>query len=110
MKTLRAFLAKSFYAADRPKTERLENFLSRFEKLGFSWGTAERAEVELVSSKVRRLIDEADIFVGIFTRRAPLGSDGGRLRRLLEALRGASAGRRWSAPPWVLQECGYALR
>src|ERR1035437_9942847 len=110
MKTLKAFVAKSFHAADRPKTERIESFLSRFEKLGFIWGTAEAAEVESVSAKVRGLIDEADIFVGIFTRRAPLCADGGRFRRIVDIVRGQSTDDRWSAPPWVLQESGYALK
>jgi tetratricopeptide (TPR) repeat protein len=110
MKTLTAFVAKSFRDEDLHKTEPIERFLTRFRKLGLIWQTAEPAEVESVSKKVRNLIEAADVFVGILTRRDPLFRHGHGLRQGLRLAFGKLQPSAWSAPPWVLQESGYALR
>jgi hypothetical protein len=110
MKTLTAFVAKSFQPTDRPKTERVEQFLSRFKRLGFDWKSAEPGEVESVSAKVQRLIDDSDVFVGILTKRKPIRPQGNRIQQAFKILRESAADTRWSAPPWVLQESGYAIK
>lgn len=105
-----AFVARSFDPADEPKIAPIEKFLEAFSKLGFVARTAEQSEVESVSEKVRGLIDESDVFVGIFTKRHPVYRFRGRLRTTMNALKGSLNPSTWSAPPWVLQESGYALR
>lgn len=110
MRTLTAFVAKSFRREDRQKTEIIEQFLDRFKKLGFVRTTAEQAEVESVSQKVRSLIDTSDAFVGILTRRHPLYETVRGMRNGIQVCLGRIQPCGWSAPPWVLQESGYALR
>src|SRR5207247_1125055 len=59
-----------------------------------------------VSVKVRRIIDTSDVLIGFFTKRHQIyvpshfsiAHPFRRLRRV-----------GWSAPPWVLQESGFAL-
>ncbi len=70
MRPLKAFVAKSFASTDEQKTRKVERLLDGFRPLGLAWETAERAEIESVSQKVRHQIDECDVFVGIFTAQA----------------------------------------
>lgn len=105
-----AFVAKSFDPADEAKIDPIANFLESFSKLGFIVQSAERSEVESVSEKVRSLIDKSDVFVGIFTKRHPVYSFQGRWATAKSALKGSLSPLKWSAPPWVLQESGYALK
>jgi len=56
------------------------------------------------------MIDASDVFVGIFTRRWPLYENGVSLREVIRLALGLSKVDRWGAPPWVIQESGYALK
>jgi Flp pilus assembly protein TadD len=105
-----AFVAKSFDPRDEAKIAPIERFLESFHKLGFVAEPADKGEVESVSEKVRSQIDRADVLVGIFTRRHPVYSFNGRLRTALSVLSGKLTPTEWSAPSWVLQESGYALK
>jgi Flp pilus assembly protein TadD len=105
-----AFVAKSFDREDEAKISLITKFLDSFQKLGFIAQTAERAEVERVSEKVRSLIDQSDVFVGIFTRRHPVYRFRGRLATAISIMRGTMTPVLWGPPPWVLQESGYALK
>jgi hypothetical protein len=105
-----AFVAKSFDLADEAKISLITKFLDSFQRLGFISQTAERAEVEQVSVKVRSLIDESDVFVGIFTKRHPVYHFQGRLATAISVLRGNLTPAMWGPPPWILQESGYALK
>jgi hypothetical protein len=105
-----AFVAKSFDPEDEAKIDPIEKFLESFTKLGFIARSAEQGEVESVSQKVRSLIDESEVFVGIFTKRHPAYRFQGRWATAMAALKGSLSPSTWSAPPWVLQESGYALK
>jgi predicted Zn-dependent protease len=105
-----AFVARSFDRADEAKIDPIIKFLDSFNKLGFITQSAEQSEVESVSVKVRSLIDKSEVFVGIFTKRHPVYRLQGRFVTALAALRGKLSPSAWSAPPWVLQESGYALK
>jgi len=108
-----AFVARSFDPADEAKIDRIVKFLDSFKALGFISQSAERSEVESVSEKVRSMIDKSDVLVGIFTRRHPVYRFDGGWRMALDVLlgwRSADTWSTWSAPPWVLQESGYALK
>ncbi|HEV2522924.1 MAG TPA: hypothetical protein VGT24_11130 [Candidatus Acidoferrales bacterium] len=105
-----AFVAKSFDKADEGKIAPITGFLAAFEKLGFIVQDAEANEVESVSAKVRKLIDESDALVGIFTKKHPVYRFRGRWTTAIDALRMKLTPYMWSPPPWVLQESGYALK
>ena len=72
MPRLTAFVARSFDPVDNFKINPIIKFLDSFHLLGFIHRTAERAEVESVSKKVREMIDSSEVFVGIFTKRHPV--------------------------------------
>ncbi len=105
-----AFVAKSFDPVDEIKVAPITKFLDSFRTLGFIAHSAERSEVESVSEKVRKLIDESHVLVGILTKRHPAYLLKGRWATAFSALKGSLKPAMWSAPPWVLQESGYALR
>ena len=109
MPLLSAFVARSFAATDEQRIRPVLNFLESFKKVGFLWESAEPAEVESVSAKVQRMIDERDVFIGFFTRRHAAWPSGLSARTAWDVLRGKVVPEVWSAPPWVLQESGYAL-
>lgn len=105
-----AFIARSFDPGDEVKIDPIIKFLDSFKTLGFISQSAERSEIESVSEKVRSLIDQSDVLVGILTRRHPLYRFEGRWAPATRILTGKLNPWAWSAPPWVLQESGYALR
>src|ERR1035437_6963208 len=109
MAKITAFIARSFDPDDERKLKPILDFLDSFKKMGFICTTADRAEVESVSEKVRRMIDGCDVLVGIFTRRHPVVNWDTGWKGLIERLTGNVRPEFWTAPPWVLQESGYAL-
>jgi hypothetical protein len=66
MTQLNAFIARSFDHRDEQRIRPVLDFLDTFQKAGFFCETAEAAEVESVSKKVRRMIDEKDVFYWFF--------------------------------------------
>jgi hypothetical protein len=110
MPKITAFVARSFNKEDEPKIEPIFSFLRSFRGAGFFAETAERAEVESVSKKVRDMIDASDVFVGIFTQRWPVYENRLSLRAAIRFALGLYKVERWVAPPWVIQESGYALK
>jgi hypothetical protein len=110
MPKITAFVARSFNQEDEPKIEPIFSYLGSFKKAGFFVETAQPADVESVSKKVRDMIDASDVFVGIFTRRWPLYENGVSLGEAIRLALGLSKVDRWGAPPWVIQESGYALK
>jgi hypothetical protein len=104
---LRVFIAKSFSEPDKLKVAPIESLLESFSRLGVQCETGEAAEPESVSVKVRERIDRAQVFVGVVTRRHPITTTTGFAAARDVFLKRWS---RWSAPPWVLQEVGYALK
>lgn len=109
MTQLNAFVARSFAAQDEGRIQPILDFLDTFRKAGFFWETAEPSEVESVSAKVRRMIDERQVFIGFFTKRYPVYRFESKYRGALQILLGNVKPTVWSAPAWVLQESGYAL-
>lgn len=109
MRAITAFIGRSFAQGDQIKIQPLLAQLDVFAPLGFTYRSAEPAEAEQVSVKVRRIIDDCDVFVGIFTKRHPVFEPGIRLLdRLNFALRPTA--KIWTPPAWVVQEFGYALK
>jgi tetratricopeptide (TPR) repeat protein len=110
MTQLNAFVAHSFDSHDEMRIRPVLDFLETFQKAGFFCQTAEAAEVESVSKKVRRMIDEREVFIGFFTRRHPTYTFSSKVSGALQILLGKTKPKSWSVPAWVLQESGYALR
>jgi hypothetical protein len=59
---------------------------------GLSVTTGEKPSAQTISSKVKERIEEADLFIGIFTRRDKLAGK-----------------EEWATSPWVIDEKAYAL-
>lgn len=87
MSKITAFVACSFSPEDKGKIQPIMAFLESFRPLGFVCDTAEPAEVESVSKKVREMIDASDVFVGIFTRRHPIYPVPAGLKAAFDVLR-----------------------
>lgn len=109
MPKLTAFVARSFDEADEGKIQPIIDFLATFNKLGLVYVTAERAEPELVHKKVRRLIDESELFIGIFTKRIPICLSAEDPLSRSDTQNSGATPNRWCPPLWILQESGYAL-
>src|ERR1700690_1327189 len=108
MLKIMAFVARSFSPSDEAKIEPIIGFLESFRKSGFLPHTAEQADMESVSQRVRKLIDDSDVFVGIFTRRYRVYEPGALWRALIPPSLGGLKIERWVGPPWGIQESGYA--
>jgi len=110
MPQLNAFIARSFAPQDEDRIRPVLEFLDTFRKLGFFCESADAAEVESVSKKVRDMIEEKQVFIGFFTRKHPVYAISSKFRAARQILLGTIQPQVWSAPAWVLQESGYALR
>lgn len=110
MPKITAFVARSFSEKDERKISPILTFLDSFKKNGFLWRTAEPADVESVSKKVRDMIDDSGVFVGIFTRRHAMYEPAPSWRDVIPAWLGRRKIQQWVAPAWVIQESGYALK
>ena len=84
-----AFIGQSFAEDDAGVNEAVRRFLKAY---GLTVTTGEKPSAQTVSAKVKARIEEADIFVGIFTRRD-------KLARKQE----------WATSAWVIDEKAYAL-
>src|ERR1017187_9107963 len=71
-KSIKAFVAKSFAPEDEASIQPILGFLETFSPLGLILESADHAESEEVSTKVKRMIDDAGIFVAIFTKKYPI--------------------------------------
>lgn len=84
-----AFVGQSFVPADRSVNQCVCDTL---EALGIKAVTGEKPKADLISEKVKRLIEEQSVFVGVFTRRD-------KIARKPE----------WTTSAWVIDEKAYAL-
>ena len=83
-----AFIAKSLDPDDEAKIDPIIKLLESFKTLGFIAESADRAEVESVSEKVRGLIDKSDVLVGIFAKRHAVYRLNGRWKTAWNSLSG----------------------
>lgn len=83
------FAGHSFADEDEPTVSVILNF---FRALGFRVVTGEKPRADRISEKVKTLLEEQHVFLGIFTRRDKI------------------AGRKgYTTSPWVIDEKAYAL-
>jgi tetratricopeptide (TPR) repeat protein len=84
-----AFVGHSFAPEDEEIVDRLTDF---FSKLGVACESGKRPEPTSVSDKVRKRIKDAEIFIGIFTRRGEARADGA-----------------YATSSWIVEEKAFAL-
>lgn len=84
-----AFVGHSFANADALV---VSSVLDTLREIGLRVVTGERPKAERISEKVKRLIDDQYLFVGLFTRRD-------KIARKPE----------WTTSPWVIDEKAYAF-
>lgn len=85
----KAFVGHSFLPSDKRVADCVIQSLSA---IGVSVITGEKPKAERISEKVKKLIEEQHLFVGVFTRRD-------RIARKRE----------WTTTPWVVDEKAYAV-
>src|SRR5690348_8297609 len=69
---LKAFIGRSFLPADKQLWHDLRDVLDTFKPIGFVYEDAKEAQVRPVSDKVRALIEQNDIYIGVLPRRYPI--------------------------------------
>src|ERR1039458_4474085 len=95
-KPIKAFIARSFTKTDEEKLRPLLDQLNTFAQLGFICESAKPAESEQVSEKIQRMIHDADVFIGFFTRKYPIAAD----RKATEVGLVGSGPKSWISSPW----------
>ncbi len=88
-KPLTAFIGQSFLPADMIVNDCVKQGL---EIIGMQVTTGEKPKADIISAKVKKSIEDSDIFVGIFTRRD-------KIARKNE----------WTTSSWVIDEKAYAV-
>lgn len=102
---LRAFVGRSFLPEDESPWHEVQKILDSLRPLGFVWEDASEANYKRISDKAREGIENNDVYIGILSKRLPISEPG-----ILQKIRGLFRPPiRWSPPPWVVQESGYAL-
>ncbi len=104
---LRAFVGRSFLRNDEGLWLEIRALLESLRPIGFVFEDAQEAQPRAVSEKVRAGIDRNDVYLGILSRRDQIMGQSGILRFIVS--RFLDGRQRWSPPPWVVQESGYAL-
>ena len=112
MTRLRAFVGHSFTADDEELVGRFLKYLNAIQKINsdFSWSHAEQPEPSAIDSKVLRLFEDKNVFIGICTRKElvlkpsalrdfPFSST----RKIIQ-----SNDMVWKTSDWVIQEIGLA--
>jgi len=89
---IKAFVAYSFLKEDK---ELIDKFLKYFDsrKDILTWEHAKDPQPKSISKKIKELMENKDLFIGIFTKKYTLGI----FRK------------RWLPSLWIIQESGYAI-
>ena len=84
-----AFVSHSFAPTDQP----VVNYVTQcLRAVGIKVETGQKPRANRISEKVKRLIDEQYLFVGVFTRREKI-----------------SRQNKWVTSPWIIDEKAYAV-
>lgn len=105
-------MGRSFLAADEGLWFEIRRILESLRSVGFLFEDAQEAQARPISEKVRQGITRNDIYIGILSRRLPIGiesSEESILKRLAKALRTHFEECQWTTSEWVIQESGFAL-
>lgn len=113
MSQLNAFVGHSFATEDHEVVEAFLKFLNQVKgmNIGFAWESAEPAEPKVLADKVKGLIQDKNLFIGICTRKEA-AIEPTRLfkcrfnRKLLKANEEHFS---WKTSDWIIQEIGLAI-
>jgi tetratricopeptide (TPR) repeat protein len=104
---LSAFIGRSFLPQDEALWMEVRTLLESFKPLDFAFEDAKEAQPLGVSDKVRAGIDRNDVYIGILSHRDLVVDQAAGIFGVLLSI--VPSRKRWSPPPWVVQESGYAL-
>jgi len=89
---IKAFIAHSFAEEDKILIDKFLDYFDSFKNI-LTWEHAKDPLPRAVSDKVKKLMESKDLFIGIFTKKYPLGM----FRK------------KWLPSLWIVQESGYAI-
>ncbi len=113
MDAIKAFVGHSFTPEDSPIVSVILTYLDGISELNprFSWEHAEHPEPAPVDSKILRLLEDKNLFIGICTRKERVISPSALKRSWLDrrTLRVNELNLEWKTSDWIIQEIGLAI-
>lgn len=113
MTEIRAFVGHSFNEDDDAVVRRFKEHFDALEKsnLNFSWEHAEDAEPTDLADKVKKIISDKNVFIGICTKKERVIQDAALTPTLFNAsvLKAPKAKFSWKTSDWIIQEIGLAI-
>lgn len=88
----KAFIAHSFLDEDKPLINKFLGYLDSFKDI-LEWEHAKEPQPMGLSNKVKEMMKDKDVFIGIFTRKYSIGI----------------WTKKWLPSLWIVQESGYAV-
>lgn len=101
---MKAFVGKSFYPEDEPPF--IQKLIKFIESHGINCGDAEAARAKPIDEKITELINECDVFVGIFSRDELICKE---IKKPKWYCKPWSKNQLFTTSDWVIQESGFAL-
>lgn len=113
MTEIRAFVGHSFTEDDEEVVRRFTDYFDSLSRLGidFSWEHAEPAEPRILADKVKSLISDKNLFIGICTRKERAIPNASLKPALLNksVLKAPESTFSWKTSDWIIQEIGLAI-
>lgn len=109
---IRAFIGRSFLEQDERLWYEVRKLSESLRPIGFDFEDAKEAQLRPISDKVRQGVERNDFYIGILTRRLPVGervTEPNVLKRVVSSLFTPKQDSQWTTSNWVVQESGYAL-
>ncbi len=100
---MKAFIGRSFKDEDAGLIRQIADFI---ESQGIDCGDAKSAKSRKVEEKIRGLISECDIFIGVFTRNEPICKEEKKTKWYCKPRNKNTI---FTTSNWVIQESGFAL-
>lgn len=113
MSQLNAFVGHSFAPEDHEVVEAFLKFLNQVKDMGigFRWESAEPAEPKELADKVKGIIQDKNLFIGICTRKEA-AIEAARLSRSRlnrKVFKAKEEHVSWKTSDWIIQEIGLAI-
>ena len=110
MDVISAFVGHSFDAQDKEVVDRILAYLNTVKRTlkNFDWQNAIDAQPSQISEKVKEIIQNKNLFIGICTKKELVINER-NLKRIAKLKYADANAFQWKASDWVLQELGYCL-
>lgn len=113
MTAIRAFVGHSFTEDDEEVVRRFTDYFDSLSKSGmnFSWTHAVPAEPKILADKVKSLISEKNLFIGICTKKERVIPNASLKPALFHnnVLIAPESEFSWKTSDWIIQEIGLAI-